>query len=540
MHDPPQPTQEARDPLDALLGPVHVLVGRPDEQDVQPHRIGAVHVGQLVGRGHVPARLRHLRPALPHPALVEQPRERLAEPDHPQLVQHLDEEARVEQVPGRVVDPAHVLVDRHPEVDQLPRERRLVILGVAVAQEVPGRVDEGVHRVGLSHTGAAARRAGDIQPLLVRGERRLALRPVVLDLGKQHRQLRVRHRHDPALAAVDDRDRRTPVALAREAPVTEPEADCRPAAPQRAEPVDDRTLRLLDRQPGELSRLDEHAALLVDHLPDRQPELLSELAVTLVVPWHGHDRAGPVLHQHVVGDPHRDLLAGRRVRRGQAGVDAGLLLGRGPHLAALCQRMLRVLAYLLAVRRALDHRVDQRMLGREHEEGRAEDRVGPRREDRGVLVQLRDPEQQLGALGAADPVPLNGDRPLGPVEQGVVLQQRVRVRRDPEEPLLHLPRLDDGPAALAAAVDHLLVRQHRLVVRTPVDRRLLAVGQPLLEETQEQPLRPAVVGRVVRGDHAIPVDRPTEPVHLALDVRDVALRDLARAPALADGRVLGR
>src|SRR5205823_9212942 len=46
------------------------------------------------------------------------------------LVQHLDEEPRVQQVPGRVVDPADVLVDRHPEVDQLTRERGLVVTGI--------------------------------------------------------------------------------------------------------------------------------------------------------------------------------------------------------------------------------------------------------------------------------------------------------------------------------------------------------------------------------------------------------------------------
>src|SRR3954469_3424908 len=117
--DPPQPAQEPSDPLDALFGPVHVLVGGPDEEDVEAHRIRAVHLRQLVGRRHVPARLRHLRAALTHPALVEQALERLAEADQPELVHHLDEEARVEQVPCRVVDPADVLVDRRPEVRQL-------------------------------------------------------------------------------------------------------------------------------------------------------------------------------------------------------------------------------------------------------------------------------------------------------------------------------------------------------------------------------------------------------------------------------------
>ena len=40
-----------------------------------------------------------------------------------------------------------------------------------------------------------------------------------------------------------------------------------------------------------------------------------ELEVALVVRGHGHDRAGAVAHQHVVGDEDRDALVVRRVDR---------------------------------------------------------------------------------------------------------------------------------------------------------------------------------------------------------------------------------
>jgi hypothetical protein len=52
-----------------------------------------------------------------------------------------------------------------------------------------------------------------------------------------------------------------------------------------------------------------------DHVADRQVELLRELVVALVVGGHGHDRAGAVAGQHVVGDPDRDALAVDRVDR---------------------------------------------------------------------------------------------------------------------------------------------------------------------------------------------------------------------------------
>ena len=89
--------------------------------------------------------------------------------------------------------------------------------------------------------------------------------------------------------------------------------------------------------------------------------------------------------------------------------------------------------------------LDERVLGREHEEGRAEEGVRPRREDRDVDVELVDAEEQLGALGAADPVALDRVVRAGQSSSVVVVEQRVGVGGDPEEPLLQLAHLDPAP-----------------------------------------------------------------------------------------------
>ena len=191
------------------------------------------------------------------------------------------------------------------------------------------------------------------------------------------------------------------------------------------------------------------------------------------------------------------------------------------------------------MRRALGQALDQRMLGRDHEEGGAEDCVGACREDRQFEVELLDAEDELGAVGAADPVALHRQDPLGPVQACHVVEQLLRVVGDAEEPLREVLRLDLGAAAFAPAVLDLLVRQDGLVVGAPLDRRLLAVGQAGLEQLEEQPLRPLVVGRLVRGELAVPVHRVAEALELPADVVDVALDDLARVPALLDRRVLG-
>ena len=91
-------------PSTPVVLPLLVLLGRAHEEDVEPQRVGAVALDELVGRDDVALRLRHLRAvAVDHP-LVEQARERLAEADQAEVVQHLREEARVQQVQDRVLD----------------------------------------------------------------------------------------------------------------------------------------------------------------------------------------------------------------------------------------------------------------------------------------------------------------------------------------------------------------------------------------------------------------------------------------------------
>jgi hypothetical protein len=127
----------------------------------------------------------------------------------------------------------------------------------------------------------------------------------------------------------------------------------------------------------------------------------------------------------------------------------------------------------------------------------------------------------------------------GPGHRLEILEQPVGVVGDAEEPLLELTDLDDRAAALAAAVDHLLVGQHRGVLGTPVDRSLLAVGEPALEQAQEQPLRPAVVARLVGAELARPVDRDAPAPELLLELADGLSDGLAGMLSGLDRVVLG-
>ena len=118
-----------------------------------------------------------------------------------------------------------------------------------------------------------------------------------------------------------------------------------------------------------------------DDADDLQVVFLGELEVAVVVAGHRHDGAGAVLHQHVVGDPDRDRLAGCGIYRVAAGEDAGLLpVAHLPGDQILRHRGLTVRVYLRLLLRSRE-RVDQRMLRSEDHEGGAEDGVGAGGED---------------------------------------------------------------------------------------------------------------------------------------------------------------
>ena len=294
-----------------------------------------------------PAAVRLLVGLVHHHALGEHAGERLVEADVAGHLHGAGEEARIEQVQDRVLDAADVLVDRQQAIDHAARGRRVLVPRIGEAREVPRRVDERVHRVGLARRLAAALRAGDVLPgrMMVERVARLVERHV---LGQRDRQVLVRHRHHVALRAMDHRDRAAPVALARDAPVAQAEihlalADRRVAARLAFQPPRDLFLRLLDRHAVEEARIDHAAVAVIGHVGDdeglridvrrahhrrvAEPVFVDEVEVALVVRRAAEDRAGAVFHQDEVRDVDRQRPRRiERMDRPDAGVEAELLL----------------------------------------------------------------------------------------------------------------------------------------------------------------------------------------------------------------------
>src|SRR3989442_15005628 len=118
---------------------------------------------------------------------------------------------------------ADVARDREPRLRALRVPRPVVELRGRVAEVVPGRVEERVGDVGLAPPLRTALRALDEVPLLVARQRAhpARIRAEVLDVRQLDREILLGYADRPAAVTVDDRDRRTPVSLPRDAPVVQ-------------------------------------------------------------------------------------------------------------------------------------------------------------------------------------------------------------------------------------------------------------------------------------------------------------------------------
>ena len=364
---------------------------------------------------------------------------------------------------------------------------------------------------------------------------------------------------------MDDRDRTAPIALPRNAPIAQLVIDLalalRAAVQLRGlEALGRLLLCFRDGQAVEEARIDEPSlaverrladdearridALRADHRRRAETIASRKVQIALVMRRAAEDRARAVIHQDEIGDIDRQRPIGiegmndaqprvialllRRLDRRDRGADMAAFLREGGERRVARSRFAR-----------------ERVIGRERHEFRAEQSVRPRGEHldlAGRIAGQSEADQQ--PLRAADPIALHQPHLLRPaverVERG---EQIVGVCADAQEPLGQLALLDQRAGAPAAPVDHLLIGEHGVIDRVPIDLGLLAIDEAAGEKVEEQLLLVLVIGRVASGDLARPVERQPHGFELRPHAGDIGVgpgRPDARRSARRRSRPAGR
>ena len=274
-------------------------------------------------------------------------------------------------------------------------------------------------------------------------------------LGQYHRQVFFRHRYYTAIVAVNHRNRRAPVALARDAPVAKAEGGFLLAEAFGGEIGGDGIHARCELQAVVLATADRYAVSLhgVPILPgtcavrvgternnllDRQLIFFGESKIPLVMRWHTHHRAVAIRDEHVITNPNLNLLARQRVRDEEPRRDACFFFRRKLSLSGTTGLQRFNLCRQRVIALASTHR--ERMLRRNRYEGDAHDGVGARGEHVHLAVLNRLAacvsdvmrERKTHALRFADPVFLNGAQAIRPAGQLVqrCVEQLIGVLRD--------------------------------------------------------------------------------------------------------------
>ena len=256
-----------------------------------------------------------------HHALGEHALEGLAQAHMAGHLHRSGEEARIEQMQNRVLDAANILVHRQPAIGH-SRNGGRVGVGGSETRKIPGTVDKCVHGVGFAPRGTATLRAIYVLPGGVMVERiaRLVEGHV---LGQHHRQVLLRHGKRAADLTVDHRNGAAPIALARNAPVTQAVIDLNLTlrlAVDRAgtEMLGDPGLGFIDREAIKEIGIEDVTGVYIGfaangkavgigirrqhHRRDRQIIFARKVEIALVMRRAAEHRAGAVIHQHEIGD----------------------------------------------------------------------------------------------------------------------------------------------------------------------------------------------------------------------------------------------
>ncbi len=336
--------------------------------------------------------------------------------------------------------------------------------------------------------------------------------------------------------------------LSAEDPITQMVRTCRLAQPALNQPLNGSRYGAFCGCPVQITGIHHHPGLpgirslriipaisRMHHLHNGQVKLARKFPVALIMRRNRHNGPAAVTEQDKIGHPDGDVFTCGRITRIQTCEHTVLFTVQ---LAALHFRFFGRFAHIVRHPRLIQHALHQWMFRRDHHEGRPPQRVGPGGEHFQDILPPNNWEANARPLAAPDPVDLCslylGD------EVGLVqpVDQPLSICCDPDHPLADAPPLGFSGAALTTPINHLLIGQPHLATGTPVNRHLLLLGQPVLEQLNKNPLGPTIEIRAGGVDLARPIKRQPQTIHLTAVVISVLTSDILGFSAGADGVIL--
>ena len=361
------------------------------------------------------------------------------------------------------------------------------------------------------------------------------------------------------MRAIDHRNGRTPIALTRNAPVAQTELHFLLSQPLGCELGCNGVNGVMHAQAVEFAGVDKmRFACLVaipflpgigregftvnrNHLLDRKTKLFGKCKVSFIVSRDSHHGAFAVAHEDVVGNPDFNGFTRERMLDVKARRDA--LLFHGSHVGFRHAALGAFSNEGLQIRTIFGEVGSEGMFGSDGDERHAHERIGTSRINGEALLFAGQfvREAKRHAFGTANPVLLHAANLFGPaVKRFDVVEEFLRVLRNAEVITRNFALFNNRAGAPAAAFNNLLVGQHSLVDRVPVDDLGLTVGNASFQHLEEQPLVPPIVLGLAGSDFTRPVESKTQGLHLGLHIGDVAVCPRSRLNLFCQGGIFGR
>src|SRR3989338_7615538 len=120
-----------------------------------------------------------------------------------------------------VLNAANILINRQPAAGLFQSKRLFVVMGIAVTEIVPRRAVKSIERVGFPPGFAAALGTSGFDKAFVPGQRVAAFAGELHIFRQFDREIFFWNRNNTAVIAINDRNRRPPVSLAGNQPITQ-------------------------------------------------------------------------------------------------------------------------------------------------------------------------------------------------------------------------------------------------------------------------------------------------------------------------------